>query len=349
MAKRKRLTPPAPQDLETPAQGLETKGMFAAAPTGVVPPAARQGLTTGAEARRVPPIADMAGAAAASAALEEVSAELLSARAEGRLVQAIALDAIDADYLVRDRLVADESEMEALRSSIRKRGQQTPIEVIEMAPGRFGLISGWRRLHAMTQLQAEAKDGRAATILALIRNPATAQDAYVAMVEENEIRVGLSYFERARIVQRAVEKGIYDSEKSALQTLFASASRAKRSKIKSFLPIVTTLGDVLRFPTAISERLGLDLAQRLQDEDTAAALRDDLARATPQSAEDEQALLAAVRTHGDKKPSPAKADSAADEIAPGVHLSKGRQSLKLSGPGVTEEVIAKIEALLREG
>lgn len=346
MAKRKRLTPPAPQDLETPAQGLETKGMFAAAPTGIVPPAARQRLMTGPDTRRVPPIADMAGAAAASAALEEVSAELLSARAEGRLVQAIALDAIDADYLVRDRLVADEPEMEALRSSIRKRGQQTPIEVIEVAPGRFGLISGWRRLHAMTQLQAE--DGRAATILALIRNPATAQDAYVAMVEENEIRVGLSYFERARIVQRAVEKGIYDSEKSALQTLFASASRAKRSKIKSFLPIVATLGDVLRFPTAISERLGLDLAQRLQ-QGAGAALRDELARAAPQSAEDEQAILAAVRLPDDPKTAPAKPAPGAEEIAPGVQLSKGCQSLKLSGPGVTEALIARIEALLRTG
>jgi len=338
MAKRKRLTPPAPQGLERPTRGLETKGMFAAAPTSSIPQ----------ETRRVPPIADMAGAAAASAALEEVSAELVSARAEGRLVQAIPLTAIDADYLVRDRLVADEAEMEALRISIRKRGQQTPIEVIEVAPGRFGLISGWRRLHAMTQLQAETQDGQFATILALIRNPATAQDAYVAMVEENEIRVGLSYFERARIVQRAVEKGIYDSEKVALQTLFASASRAKRSKIKSFLPIVATLGDVLRFPTAISERLGLDLAQRLQ-QGAGAALRDELVHATPQSAEEEQALLAAVRVSGDQKTAPEKLAPGADEIAPGVHLSKGRQSLKLSGPGVTEALIARIEALLRTG
>jgi hypothetical protein len=32
-----------------------------------------------------------------------------------------------------------------------------------------------------------------------------------------------------------------------------------------------------------------------------------------------------------------------------VQLSKGCQSLKLSGPGVTEALIARIEALLRTG
>lgn len=342
MAKRKRLSPPAPQDLD-----LEANGMFVSDPIGVGPAATRQRMTAGRDTpHRAPPIADIAGVAAASAALEEISAELLSARSEGRLIQALPLEAIDVDYLVRDRLVSDEPEMETLRSSIRKRGQQTPIEVIEVTPGRFGLISGWRRLKAMSQLQAEAKDNQFSTILALIRNPTTAQDAYVAMVEENEVRVGLSYFERARIVQRAVEKGVYDSEKSALQTLFASASRAKRSKIKSFLSIVTILGDVLRFPTAISERVGLDLAQRLQDKDMAAILRNDLVHTVPQSAEEEQALLAAARAGNNKKP--VSTSAAPEEFIPGVYLSKGRQKLKLSGPGVTEKIITKIENLLRE-
>ena len=50
------------------------------------------------------------------------------------------------------------------------------------------------------------------------------------MVEENEIRVGLSYYERARIVAKAVAQGVFETEKQALQRLFHTASRPKRSK-----------------------------------------------------------------------------------------------------------------------
>ena len=83
------------------------------------------------------------------------------------------------------------------------------------------------------------------------------------MVEENEIRVGLSYYERARIAARAAELGVFPDTASALARLFASASRAKRSKIGSFLRLYTALDDRLRFPAAIPERLGLRLARAL--------------------------------------------------------------------------------------
>ena len=105
----------------------------------------------------------------------------------------------------------------------------------------YGLISGWRRLAALKALHAETGEARFATVQALVRRPETAADAYVNMVEENEIRLGLSHYERARVAARATERGIFESEKKALLALFATASRAKRSRIRAFLDIYHAL------------------------------------------------------------------------------------------------------------
>ena len=248
MAKRKRLTP-AQKDYLEGAPAPETKGMF---PLGV--------------ARHAPPIAQVAGDVAVKAALLDLTDEISAARSEGRLVQALDLDAVDVGYLVRDRMGADAAEFDTLVESLRARGQQTPIEVVDLADGRFGLISGWRRMAALERLWAETGDERFKTVKVLLRRPDTASDAYLAMVEENEIRVGLSYYERARIAARAVEQGVYPDEPAALRGLFAAASRAKRSKIGSFLTIYHALDDDLKFAAAIPERLGLRLAKVLKDD-----------------------------------------------------------------------------------
>ncbi|MDQ1850531.1 ParB N-terminal domain-containing protein [Gemmobacter fulvus] len=252
MAKRKRLSPLGAEPDEMPV--LETKAFFPSYPSGYA-----GGHT------RSAPIADMAGAAAATAAMQEMAETLRAAREGGRLVIALPLDQVEAGHLVRDRLAADPEEMTALIESLRLRGQQTPIEVVALEGGRYGLISGWRRLRALTTLRDEAGDrAQFGTVLALLRKPDQASEAYLAMVEENEIRVGLSFYERARIVAKAVEIGVYASEKDALRDLFRSASRAKRSKIGSFLGIVQALDGVLRFPEAMSERFGLQLAKALE-------------------------------------------------------------------------------------
>lgn len=345
MAKRKRLTPPAPEALVSGAEAAPaTKSMFPRYPLGVGPSA-----TTRA------PIADMAGSAAAVAALSEVSAELQTARQEGRLVQALPLDSIDEGHLVRDRLLGSvaEDEMQILMTSLRARGQQSPIEVTQTQTGHYGLISGWRRLTALRRLHAETGDERFASAHALVRTPDNAQAAYVAMVEENEIRVGLSYFERARIVARAVEEGVCRTEKEALNTMFGSASRAKRSKIKSFLPLVEALGAHLKFPTAIGERLGLELAARLGDTGFAARLRDRLRKGAPDSAESEISLLQralagatelAARTPSRLRSETTAAAPKSEEIASGLWLTRDAEGLHLSGPGLNHDTIARIRA-----
>jgi ParB/RepB/Spo0J family partition protein len=279
MAKRKRLTPANPSYLDAPAP--ETKSMFSAP--------------------RTAPIADVARDASASAALNELTDTMARARDEGRMVVQLPLDQIVLDHLVRDRVVVEEDAMQTLVASLRNRGQQTPIEVMQLGEGRYGLISGWRRCKALSILAEETQDA-APTVLALLRRPEEASEAYLAMVEENEIRVDLSYFERARIVAKAVEEGVFATERTALQDLFRAASRAKRSKIGSFLPVVRALDGVLRFPHALSERLGLGLAQALtEDPGFAERLQARLTAAESQTPEAETALL--TKALGDRNKS----------------------------------------------
>ena len=333
MAKRKRLTAPNPARVAAP----ETKAMDIS--LGYAPD----------HMKRRAPIADVAGQAATTAALETVASEMLAARNEGRLVQKIPLDAINASYMIRDRISIDPDEMATLEASLRTRGQQTPIEVVETTPGQYGLISGWRRVTALRSL---ARQGAAPdTVLALVRRPDTASDAYIAMVEENEIRVGLSYFERASIVARAVEEGVFRTEKEALKDLFASASRAKRSKIKSFLPVVEALGSRIRYPAALTERLGLALSSRIQsDPDWVKRLSDRLRKADPASPEDEAALLqrALESLLETKKTSGQSSKPVAKAPALPVTLTRSKGTLHLSGPAVTEDLLDAVEALVRD-
>ncbi len=273
MAKRKRLSPAKSDYLAAPAPAPETKSM----PLGGAP------------------IAQVAAEAASAAALEELAGAWLEAREAGRMIQEIDEAKIEAGYLVRDRIVADDEELQSLMDSLRARGQQTPVEVVDLGGGQYGLISGWRRLTALRRLLAETGEARFGRVLAILRRPESAADAYVAMVEENEIRVGLSYYERARIAAKAVENSVYDTEKQALLDLFRSASRARRSKIRSFLALYHAADDLLRFPTAIGERLGLSLAKRLEGApESAERLRAALRQAAAEDADAEQAVLAEI-------------------------------------------------------
>ena len=240
------------------------------------------------------PIARVAAEAAGAAALQELTDSVARARETGRLVLDLGLDAIAPDHLTRDRLPAEDEEMGALKESIRRHGQRTPIEVTPLKGTLpYGLISGWRRLVALKALHAETGEARFATVQALLRRPETAADAYVAMVEENEIRVGLSHYERARVAALATARGIFPSEKAALLALFATASRPKRSRIRAFLEIYHALEGSLRFPAHLPERLGLQLVELVRQggRDRIAAA---LAAADPASPEAELAALQAL-------------------------------------------------------
>jgi hypothetical protein len=320
-------------------------------------PLARPGLAATA------PIARVAAEAAGAAAVNEMAETLRRARDEGRMVVDLPLAAIAADHLLRDRVPAEDADAVALRASLRLHGQRTPIEVTPLAatpgPGEpggaagalpYGLISGWRRLEALKALFAETGDARFATVQALVRQPATAADAYVAMVEENEIRAGLSQYERARVAARATERGVFASEKAALLALFATASRPKRSRIRAFLEIYHALDGTLRFPAHLPERLGLALVERIRA-GGGAAIAAALAAGDPQTPEAELAILArAARVP--RVPREARAPQAVAEIGPGLRLAdelRGRTlTLRLTGEGVSPALRDEIRALLAQ-
>jgi hypothetical protein len=341
MAKRKRLSLPGEMEdgaLPSDPYGAgpltrapETKAMH---PFGVAPA----------------PISREAADAAAMAALRELADEVSNARAEGRFVQALPLDQVDEGWLVRDRVSVDAEALTSLTESLRAHGQRTAIEVVDHGAGaapRYGLISGWRRLSALRALHTETGDARFATVLAVLRRPETAGDAYVAMVEENEIRSGLSYYERARIAAKAVEAGVFASPKQALQQLYANASRARRSKIGSFLSLYSALGNALRFPEAIPERLGLALAMRVEAvSDFAAKLSADLARSAPVDAVSELAAL-----NQSLKPAPKGQGSDllaenSQKPANSVTFSFRKGEIRLSGPGVDSGLKDRLQAWL---
>jgi ParB family chromosome partitioning protein len=296
------------------------------------------------------PIARVAADAAGTAAARELAQAFEAARDQGRLVLDLALDAIAPDHLARDRIPAEDPEMAALRASIRAHGQRTPVEVTPLVDSEagalpYGLLSGWRRLAALKALHAETRDPRFATVRALVRRPETARDAYVGMVEENEIRLGLSQYERARVAALAAARGVFEDEEAALKALFAAASRPKRSRIRAFLELYHALDDALRFPAHLPERLGLALVERIRagDAPRIAAARAAEQPATPAA---ELALLARLA----RPPKPARAAAAAPrEIRPGVTLERtleGRTlTLRLTGRGVTPALAAEIEAL----
>jgi ParB-like chromosome segregation protein Spo0J len=281
------------------------------------------------------PVAAAAGADSAAAALREVTDAMVAARAEGRLAELLPLEAVRADHLHRDRLMeaAEGEEMEALVASLHARGQQVPIDVVRL-DGGYGLVAGLRRLTALRRLHAETGEARFATVRARVVAPADAAEAYRAMVEENEIRAGVSFWERGRVALKAVEAGAHPDLGTALKGLYGGVSRAKRSKIGSFARLVERLDGVLRFPTALPEHRGLKLAKRLEAEPGLAdALRAALAEADPQDAAAEQAAIdRALAPTPAPRPAPR-----APAPAPEVRMAESPGKVTLSGPGLTPE------------
>lgn len=311
MAKRKRLE--IPEDAFS--AGSETKSAFPAPPPRA-------------------PIASVAGDTAARAALDEISAELATAEREGRLVKRVPIDRIDTEHMARDRMVLDEAEMMALIDSLRERGQQHPVEVVTLDGGRYGLISGLRRIEALRLLGEQH-------VLAVVRRPESSQDAYVAMIEENEIRVGLSFYERANIVAMAVEIGLFPTASEAVKALFARAPAPKRSKILNFVLVRDRIGAVLRFPYEIPEKLGLALASAIEaDPRFTRRVVEALDAAKPADAQAERRVLDAVL----KTPAPGAAT--AERVAPGIVLKAGRRRAVLEGKGVDAALLDDLRAWL---
>ncbi|MEM1163272.1 MAG: ParB N-terminal domain-containing protein [Pseudomonadota bacterium] len=345
MARRKRVDVPTADALREVEEGFEVKSM---------PP-------------RAAPIAQIAADAAAFAQPDSAedraeaaknsadAARLRAAEADGRLIIDIPADQIQDDALTRDRAVIDAEAMDELKTSIAASGQRIPVDVFAQADGTYGLVSGYRRLMAIRALH-----GSGGMVRAIVR-PATAMsDTYVAMVEENEIRANLSHYERGRIAVLATGQGAFPNIAKAVNSLFASGSKAKRSKIRSFASVHEELGDLLSFPEQIGERLGLRISNALKA-GQGAALRAALDGKASGTAAAESRLLADALDdlEGREKVSRAKPFVVVGEpydLANGVVMTQEQDKrghmIRLSGTHVDEEfvqtVLQTVHAMLCE-
>jgi len=285
MAKRRRLTAPDASEIEALEEGFATKPSVNPFESGTqsAPPIAKVSAET-AKLHGMTAVTDRV-----EMARDKVDAgKWRSAEEAGQLVRAIALEEIDRDYLRRDRMEVEEDELQELISSIHHNGLRSPVEVVALADGGFGLVSGFRRLEAFARLN-RSHDGFA-EIPAFVRAGNDSSAAYVSMVEENELRANLTPYERGRIAVLVVGQGVFASIEEAVDVLFAAASKAKRSKVRSFAAVHEGLGDLLRFPSALSEKAGLRLATALRAGGQA-GLRQALAAAAPESDREEWRLL----------------------------------------------------------
>ncbi|MFS4583605.1 ParB/RepB/Spo0J family partition protein [Phaeobacter sp. C3_T13_0] len=258
MAKRRRLSAPDASEIEAIEEGFAAKpgiNPFDPAPASA-PPIAKVSAEA-AQLHGMTAVADRVEMARDKADAERWRA----ADAAGDTVLRIPLAEIDRDYLRRDRMQIDEGELEELISSVRTNGLRSPVEVIALDDG-YGLVSGFRRLEAYARLNRT--EGGFAEIPAFLRGGADSAGAYVAMIEENELRANLSPYERGRIAVLVAGQGVFASVEAAVEALFGAASKAKRSKVRSFAAVHEGLGDLLRFPNALSEKTGLKLAVALR-------------------------------------------------------------------------------------
>lgn len=285
MAKRRKLSAPSTEDLTRMEEEFrrETSAASAMAPIAqVAAETAQKVAVTDPDVR-------------AQNARNAVSAKVLrESEAAGLLIREIPLEQISADDMVRDRAALAEDDMMELRTSIAASGLRLPIELYELAQPdgelRYGILSGYRRFKAVSALLALTGDAKYSTIKSLIRQPGSVPQAFAAMVEENEVRASLSPFERGRISSIAVQMGVFASTEEAVNAMFSAASKAKRSKIRSFALIFEELGDLLSFPESLSEKQGLRLSAALRG-GAETALRDALGQVIVEEPEAEWALL----------------------------------------------------------
>lgn len=180
-------------------------------------------------------------------------------------VRRIPLDRIDPHALRRDRVHIDEPAMEELTGSIRGGGLRMPVELFPLPKrGRYGLISGFRRLQAFRRLLDETGEPAFAAIPAMVREVTEGRALLAAMIEENEVRAPLSPWEQEAALLSAVEQGFYDCLEDAAKGLHPHASRRKQGRLLKIARAVEALGPKMKQPHTLSLRKCLRLADAVE-------------------------------------------------------------------------------------
>ncbi|SFR15830.1 ParB/RepB/Spo0J family partition protein [Poseidonocella sedimentorum] len=208
-----------------------------------------------------------AAAAAIRAENDALAHEHVRLKKAGLITDLVPIDAVDAARLTRDRAEERDAEIDELKHSIRQIGLSNPIRV-DAAGERFELIQGYRRLTAFRELYAETGDAAFARIPAVIN--ARGEDMtllYRRMVDENLVRRGVSFGELARLAMAYRDQDPnMQSYHQAVELIFASASRQKRSHIRSFVDLLAAVGEDIRFPQSIARALGQKVLRKIGEE-----------------------------------------------------------------------------------
>jgi ParB family chromosome partitioning protein len=182
-------------------------------------------------------------------------------------VHLVPLAEIDAGALSRDRTGLDAEPQRELELSIAASGLRQPVELFPLAEPRgahrFGLLSGYRRLCAFRSLHEATAQPRYAAIPAFLRAATSLAAAIAAMVEENEIRAGLSPFERGLIAVSARNQGAFASIEEAVEKLYPNATKEKRSVLRTFAFFAEAMDGQFTAPEKLSYRQILLLSKAI--------------------------------------------------------------------------------------
>lgn len=243
----------------------------------------------------------------------------------GLITDLVPLELVRTDKLSRDRADGRDREIDELKLSIREIGLSNPIRV-EAVDDHYELIQGYRRFTAYKELYAETNEERFARIPAGIN--ARGEDTlklYRRMVDENLVRRGVSFGEMAQLaINYRSQDPNTESYDQAVEVLYASAGRQKRSYIKLFVRLLILLGEDLRHVEALPRAAGLALVKRLETSAAERARLTEMLTQTPErDASEEQAILSRYLS------SPA---IGASKVAKGATVRKAKTTFRLARP-----------------
>jgi ParB family transcriptional regulator, chromosome partitioning protein len=293
---------------------------------------ARRGPMATAIGENAAALADrQAAEAAIRAENDRLAHAFVALKKSGLIVDLIPLEQVRMTKLTRDRVAKRDPDLDELKSSIQAVGLSNPIRVEEVGDGEYELVQGYRRLSAYKELHAETGDPAYARIPAgLMARGARLAKLYQRMVDENLIRRDISFAEMAQLAWAYTREETQESLDigEAVDRLYASAGRQKRSYIKHFAELMRQLGSDLAHAEVIPRALGLQLVKMMDEDATLVGrIRAVLANMPDRDAEAELALLRDVT-----KPSKPGATIPTERSAKTPSTTTAKTTIRLARP-----------------
>lgn len=295
----------------------------AAVPAGTEEAPARRGPMAAAISENADALsARQAAEAEIRAENDRLAHEYVALKKNGQIVGMVALDQITTVKLIRDRSADRDPDLDELKASILAVGLSNPIHVEEVADG-YELIQGFRRLSAYRELFAETGEARFAQIPATLQARGAQLDhLYRRMVDENLVRRDISFAEMAQLAMSYANRS-GQSVAAAIEALYASAGRQKRSYIRHFAQLLTVLGGDLKHPEGIPRATGLSLVKLLEENQRfAGQVRAVLNSQPDRDATLELSLLRSAVSGGQTKPKKAKAPTPRSSAKTTIKLNR---------------------------